>query len=67
VAVSEIVPDLDVDHFADIILTVLAPRHVGHQRRELAYDLDRIIGGVRRLFVERLRAQGAPSAHQGRP
>jgi AcrR family transcriptional regulator len=56
---GEVVADLDVDHVADTILAVLAPRHIGHQRRELGYDLDRIIAGARHLFIERLRAQNA--------
>jgi AcrR family transcriptional regulator len=64
---GEVAVDLDVDYLADTILTVVAPRHVGLQRRELGYSLDRIIAGARQLFVERLRAHPAPSARQDHP
>jgi AcrR family transcriptional regulator len=58
-AAGEVMPDLDVDYLADTILAVLAPRHLGRQRRDRGYSLDRIIAGARQLFVERLRAKNA--------
>jgi AcrR family transcriptional regulator len=58
-ATGEVGPDLDVDYLADTILAVVAPRHIGQQRRELGYALDRIIAGARQLFVEKLRANNA--------
>jgi AcrR family transcriptional regulator len=59
---GEVDPDVDVQYVADALLAILSPRQVGYQRRELGYDLDRIIAGTRSLFVEglRLRRVGGP-------
>jgi AcrR family transcriptional regulator len=53
---GEVKADLDVEYTADAIMAVLAPRFVGHQRRDLSYGPERIIAGVRRIFVEGLRS-----------
>jgi AcrR family transcriptional regulator len=55
-ASGEIEPKLDPEFTADAIMAILAPRFVGHQRQDLSHDLDRIIAGMRHLFVEGIRS-----------
>jgi AcrR family transcriptional regulator len=50
--------DLDAEFTSDAIMAVLAPRFVGYQRQDLSHSLDRIIAGIRRIFVEGIRAAG---------
>ena len=55
------VADLDIAFTADAILAATAPPLYQYQRRELGYSGERIMAGMRRLFVDGLR-QGAIDA-----
>jgi AcrR family transcriptional regulator len=45
---------LDAEFAADVILVAMAPPLYSHQRQELGYGSERIMAGMRRLFVEGL-------------
>ncbi len=64
VAQGEIAP-LDILFAADAILAVVAPRHYRYQRYDLSYTSERIIAGMRHLFIDSLRQRSAddPSRH----
>jgi hypothetical protein len=51
---AEVAP-LDLEYTADAMLEVMAPPLYGYQRHERGYSLDRIVDGMRRLFVDGLR------------
>ena len=53
---GEIGAEVDVEYVADALLAVLSPRFVGVLRHERGHSVERIGAGVRRLFVEGLRA-----------
>lgn len=55
VAQGEVLP-LDLDFTADAILEVMAPALYSFQRHTSGYSLERIVAGLRRLFVDGLRA-----------
>jgi AcrR family transcriptional regulator len=54
VAQGEVAP-LDITFTADAILAAVAPPHYRYQRYDLGYSSERIIAGMRRLFIEGLR------------
>jgi len=49
------VAPLDILFTADALLGAVAPRHYRYQRYDLGYSSERIIAGMRYLFIERLR------------
>jgi AcrR family transcriptional regulator len=53
IAKDEIAP-LDIMFTADAILATLAPPHLRYLRYELGYSSERIIAGMRRLFIDGL-------------
>jgi AcrR family transcriptional regulator len=53
------VADLDIAFAADAILAAVAPPLYQYQRNELGYSCERITAGMRRLFVDGLRQEGA--------
>ena len=59
VAQNEVAP-LDVAFTADAILAAVSPQLYSYQRHECGYSVERIIAGVRRLFLEGLRHDPAP-------
>ena len=56
------VSDLDTAFTADAILSAVAPPIYISQRNELGYSNERIIAGMRRLFIEGLRQPHAEHA-----
>ncbi len=58
VAQGEVAP-LDVAFTADAILAAVSPQLYSYQRHECGYSVERIVAGVRRLFVEGLRHHAA--------
>jgi AcrR family transcriptional regulator len=50
---------LDIPFTADAILAAIAPRHYRYQRYELGYSSERIIAGMRHLFIDGLRRRSA--------
>lgn len=65
VAQGEALP-LDLEFTADALLEVMAPPLYSHQRHASGYSLERIVDGLRRLFIDGLRspavARPAPSS-----
>src|SRR5207253_9964350 len=55
--------DLDIPYTTDAILAALSPALYRHQRREQGFTVERIMQGLRRLYVDGLR-QGS-TAHHG--
>ena len=53
------VGDLDVAFTADAILAAVAPAVYSYQRQECGYSVERILAGLRRLFIESQRRDGA--------
>ena len=53
------VAELDVEFTAEVILAATPPPLYSYQRQECGYSSERIIAGMRRLFVERLRRPAA--------
>jgi AcrR family transcriptional regulator len=58
IAGGEVAP-LDVAFTADAILAALVPPHYRYQRYDLGYNSERIIAGMRRLFIDGLRQSAA--------
>jgi AcrR family transcriptional regulator len=54
VAAGEAAP-LDAEFTADAILAAVSPPLYSHQRHELGYSSERILAGMRRLFVDGVR------------
>ena len=54
------VADLDLEFTADAMLEALAPPLYRYQRHVCGYSVERIIAGMRRLFIEELRQTPAP-------
>jgi AcrR family transcriptional regulator len=54
VELGELAP-LDVEYTTEALLAILSPRLYSHQHNELGYTSERVIAGIRRLFVEGLR------------
>ena len=50
-ATGELAP-MDIEYTADAILAVVAPPVLGYQRLDRGYSQERIIAGLRRLFIE---------------
>jgi AcrR family transcriptional regulator len=50
-------PELDVEITADAILAATAPPLYSFQRHELGFSRERIMAGLRRLFVDALRLE----------
>lgn len=46
---------LDVELTADTILAAISPAHYGYQRHERDYSIERILTGIRHLFIDGLR------------
>lgn len=57
-------PSLDTAFTADAILAAMSPALLSYQRRECGYSVERVIAGIRRLFVDGLRAQPASAAQR---
>ncbi|MDQ5851079.1 MAG: TetR/AcrR family transcriptional regulator [Chloroflexota bacterium] len=53
-------PPVDLEFTADAIEAVMSPQHYRFQRHAAGYSMERIIAGLRRLFVDGLR-QGPPT------
>ena len=53
-------PPVDLEFTADAIEAVMSPQHYRFQRHASGYSMERIIAGLRRLFVDGLR-QGPPT------
>ncbi len=53
--------DLDVPYAADAIMAAISPLLYRHQRRDLGFPPERIMQGLRRLYVDGLRALGGQS------
>lgn len=56
VRAGELVP-LDVPFTADAILAAITPHLHHYQRHELGYSCERIVAGMRHIFIEGLRAK----------
>ena len=48
-------PPLDVEFTADAILAAVSPPLYSYQRHERGYSVERILTGIRRLFIDGLR------------
>ncbi len=49
------VDGIDVEFMADAVLAVTSPRLYSHQHDELGYSSERVIAGLRRLFIDAMR------------
>jgi AcrR family transcriptional regulator len=56
VAQGEVAP-LDITFSADAILAAVSPQLYSYQRHECGYSVERIIAGLRRLYIDGLRRE----------